>query len=131
MVDGDPEQLLPELDREFLTEKNYAFSVGKVGGEVHVILRSFEFPPAYTPRVTDLLVILPGGYPNAHPDMFWTCPDVKLASGGWPKTGDAHQQYGECNWQRWSRHFQGTWRAGVDGFRNYLAAVKTEIAKGL
>lgn len=131
MVDGDPEQLLPELDRDFLTEKGYAFSVGKVGGEVHVILRDFEFPAAYAPRKADLLVILPGGYPNAQPDMFWTFPDVKLASGDWPKNCDAHKQYGEHNWQRWSRHFNGAWRAGVDGLRNYLAAVNKEIAKGI
>ncbi len=131
MVDGDPEELLPEIDRELLTEKGYSFSVSKVGGEVHVVLRDFDFPAAYTPRVSDLLIVLPNGYPNANPDMFWTYPDVKLAAGGWPKAGDAHHVYGERNWQRWSRHYQGKWRAGIDGLRNYLAAVKHEIAKGI
>jgi hypothetical protein len=131
VADGDPEELLPEIDRDFLEEKGYAFDVMRVGGEIHVVLRDFPFPAPYTPQVADLLIILPAAYPNANPDMFWTFPDVKLASGAYPQTGDAHHIYGNRNWQRWSRHFQGTWRAGVDSIRTYLAAVKTEIAKGV
>jgi hypothetical protein len=74
---------------------------------------------------------LPAGYPNAHPDMFWTFPDVKLANGSWPKSSEHHYAYDGRNWQRWSRHYQGKWRAGIDGLRSYLAAVRTEIAKGI
>lgn len=123
--------LLPEIDREFLEEKGYAFDVTQVGGEVHVILRGYEFPTVYTPRTADLLIILPAGYPNANPDMYWTYPDVKLVNGQWPLNGDHHHTYGSRSWQRWSRHFQGQWRPGVDTFRAYLAAVRKEIAKGI
>lgn len=124
MADGDPQELLPEIDREFLLEKGYAFDVAQAGAEMHVILRDFSFPPAYTPQTADLLIILPAGYPNANPDMFWTFPDVKRAAGGWPTTGDAHHVYGDRNWQRWSRHFQGTWRTGVDNLRTYSGCRK-------
>lgn len=123
--------LLPELDREFLEEKGYSYSASKTGAETHVIIREFDFPAAYAPRKADLLIILPAGYPNANPDMFWTYPDVKLVNGSWPINSTEHQVHGDRNWQRWSRHYQGQWRAGVDGFRSYLAAVRTEIAKGV
>jgi hypothetical protein len=56
---------------------------------------------------------------------------VKRANGAWPVNSDQHQTYGDRNWQRWSRHYQGQWRAGIDGLRSYLAAVHTEVAKGV
>lgn len=107
------------------------YTSAKVGGEVHLIIHDYDFPAAYLPRKADLLIILPAGYPNAHPDMFWTYPDVKRANGAWPVNSDQHQAYGDRNWQRWSRHYQGQWRAGIDGLRSYLAAVRTEVAKGV
>jgi hypothetical protein len=125
------EQLLPELDREFLEEKEYTFDVTQTGGEIHLIIQNFELTAAYSPSRADLLVILPAGYPNSNPDMFWTYPDVKLASGAWPQQCQHHQVYGDRNWQRWSRHFQQPWRSGVDCFRTYLAAVRRELAKGI
>ena len=123
--------LLPELDREFLAEKEYSYTLAKVGGEVHIIIQEFDFPAAYAPRKADLLIVLPAGYPNAHPDMFWTYPDVKLINGNWPVNSDQHMVYGDRSWQRWSRHYQGKWRSGIDDLRSYLAAVRTEIAKGV
>jgi Prokaryotic E2 family E len=128
---AEVENLLPELDREFLAQKEYVYTSAKVGGEVHLIIHDYDFPAAYLPRKADLLIILPAGYPNAHPDMFWTYPDVKRANGAWPVNSDQHQTYGDRNWQRWSRHYQGQWRAGIDGLRSYLAAVRTEVAKGV
>src|ERR1700730_18605066 len=97
---SDPDGLLPEIDREFLDEKGLKYDVVRNGGEVHVILRDYSFPAAYSPRTADLLIILPAGYPNANPDMFWTYPDVKLATGEWPKNCDAHADYGGLSWQR-------------------------------
>jgi hypothetical protein len=123
--------LLPEIDREFLEEKGYSYTAISAGGELHVVLRDYEFPPVYAPRTADLLIILPAGYPNANPDMYWTYPDVKLVNGQWPLNSEHHQTYGSRSWQRWSRHYQGKWRAGVDSLRTYLAVVRKEIAKGI
>jgi hypothetical protein len=124
-------ELLPELDREFLQKKGYSHNVTQVAGELHVIIHDYEFPSAYMPRIADLLVILPAGYPNANPDMYWTFPDVKLANGQWPLNSEHHQTYGSRSWQRWSRHFQGQWRPGIDTLRTYMAAVRKELAKGV
>ena len=128
---GGEADLLPELDIDFLEEKGYSYTAAKVGGEVHLIIRDYDFPPAYALRKADLLIILPAGYPNAHPDMFWTHPDVKLVNGRWPVNSDQHQVHEGRSWQRWSRHHQGKWRAGIDSLRNYLAAVRVEVDKGI
>ncbi len=128
----DLDSLLPESDREFLAEKEYDYLVVQQAGGTHLFIRNYPFPAAYAPRVADLLIILPAGYPNANPDMYWTYPDVKLVSGAWPQAGEAHQVYGDRNWQRWSRHFtQSPWRPGVDNLRTYLSAVRRDIDKGI
>jgi hypothetical protein len=131
MLDVQQRELLPELDREFLEEKEYVFEAIQRGGEIHLIISGFQLPASYAPSRCDLLIILPAGYPNSNPDMFWTYPTVKLANGAWPIQAQHHQVHGDRNWQRWSRHFQLAWRSGVDGLRPYLAAVRKELAKGI
>lgn len=124
------EDLLPELDRDFLTEKGYVFTVVRDGGNVHVVIKDFPFP-GYVPANADLLVILPAGYPNANVDMFFTIPDVKLANGAWPKACEGHPNHAGRVWQQWSRHIGDNWRQGVDNLRTYITTIKREIAKGI
>lgn len=131
MTNEESEVLISENDREYLQEKEYVFDVARVDPNIHLVIRDFDLPEAYTPRTADLLIILPAGYPNAALDMFWTCPDVKLANGNWPNRCESHQEYSGRNWQRWSRHFPNPWRAGVDNIRTFLTVVRREIAKGI
>lgn len=132
MEEDSSKKLLPEIDRDYLESKGYEYEVSPLGGETHLVLHNYEFPEAYAPRQADLLIILPAGYPNANPDMFWTCPDVKLVNGSWPTASQYHHTYGTRSWQRWSRHFPaGTWRPGVDTIRTYLASIRRELEKGI
>ena len=91
------DDLLPEIDRDFLLEKHPNHTVKRVGADTHVVIRDFDFPAAYTPRKANLLIILPAGYPNANLDMFWTEPVVKLANGNWP---DARRQSRDLRWRK-------------------------------
>jgi hypothetical protein len=127
----DTLELLPEIDREYLAAKGYVFDLIQSGGELHLIIRSFEFPPVYAPATADLLIIVPAGYPNAQLDMFWTYPDIKLVTGSWPAQTEHHETRGDRNWQRWSRHAQHPWRPGLDSLKTFMASVRKEIAKGI
>jgi hypothetical protein len=138
MENKSPDELLPEGDVTFLKEKYPSAQVYEVGDEVHVLFPSFPFPAAYQARTADLLVRLPAGYPDAKPDMFWTKPDVKLASGAWPAgcehhavpgSGEGVEVYRDIAWQRWSRHGPDSWRTGVDGLRNFMASIKLELQR--
>jgi hypothetical protein len=120
--------LLPEIDAEFLTEKDFDCEIMQVPGEVRVILRGFTLPPHYMPRQTNLMVRLPAGYPNGNPDMFWTQPDVRLRNGAFPVGAEYHDP-SAGGWQRWSRHDTG-WRAGIDNLRTKYASVRRELDKG-
>ena len=110
MLAEELEDLLPEVDRDFLSAKGYEFSVKRVGADVHVIIDQFPFPAAYVPCTAKLLIILPAGYPNANLDMFRTISDVKLTDGRWPRNADNREIYDGVSWQRWSRHFNSGWR---------------------
>ncbi len=121
---------IPEPDLDCLESKGYIFNVLEFNNEIHIIIENYPFPSFYSPQQASLLIMLPAGYPNANPDMFWTCPDVKLTTGAWPLASEHHQMFHGKNWQRWSRHFPGNWRPGIDGLRTYLASIKTELSRG-
>jgi len=123
------EEKIPELDRDFLYEKEYEFEILPLGGALHLIIKNFEFPEHYAPSQADLLVILPAGYPNAALDMFRTYPDVKLTNGNWPAAASPHEQLNGRSWQSWSRHTN--WRVGKDSLRSFISAVKKELNKGI
>ena len=130
MTSESAKDQLPEIDREFLDKKGFDYEVTKVGGELHLVIRDFDFP-AYAPSKANLLIIIPAGYPNAQLDMFWTNPDVKLPNGAWPAQCQHHQEHSGKSWQRWSRHFQQAWRSGIDGLRTFMASIRAEISKGI
>lgn len=124
--------LLLEEDREYLDSKEFGYEVTQEPGGLLLVVHGFELPEAYAPRIVDLLVIIPAGYPNGCPDMFWTIPDVKRRDGSWPQSSEHHEDHGGRNWQRWSRHFIGDkWRAGIDNLRSYFASVRIELNKGI
>lgn len=131
MADIDPNELLPESDRDYLVEKGFDCVVTQVGDAVHVVLRGFELPDTYRPHQVSLRIILPAGYPNADLDMFWTLPNVELASGAKPDRADVFQEFEGEQWQRWSRHFTKPWRQGVDDLRTFLATIRQELARGV
>lgn len=120
--------VLLRADLEFLNEKGWQYEVATHPGEVRIFIRSFALPQAYSPRVTDLLIRLPLGYPQSNPDMFWTKPDVRLMNGAYPSRADYHDPSVE-NWQRWSRH--GNWRPATDNLRTKIASVKRELEAGI
>lgn len=122
---------LIESDEEYLRVKGYNFEVAAQGAELHVIIHDFSLPDSYSERSVNLLVRLPAGYPNAHPDMFWTIPRVTLTNGQLPKGATVNEDHGGRTWQRWSRHWTTPWRPGIDGLDTFLVAIRSEISKGI
>ncbi len=121
--------LIPENDEEYLKQKGFDYEIKQDGAETHVTLKAWVFPEVYTPRTADILIRLMPGYPLTPVDMFWTTPDIRLASGGYPQAADVHETPGGGRWQRWSRHNQ--WRAGVDDLRTFIRAMAEEIKRGI
>jgi len=121
--------LIPETDEQYLKDKQFDYELKQAGPEIHLILRGWPFPEAYTVRSADILVRIPPGYPMAQLDMFHTHPTVMLRSGAWPAACQQMEQHGERTWQRWSRHH--AWRSGIDNLKTFITAMALEIKKGI
>ncbi len=105
--------LLPERDRRYLDDNGYVYDVIQDNGSTGVVLRNFTLPPGkFLQAVADTLILLPLGYPDACPDMFFMFPTVTPRCYG----RHARATHGTLNfagrsWQQWSRHSgTGAWR---------------------
>lgn len=121
--------MLSEDDEAYLKERRFDYEVISEGQMFSLIIRGFHLPSGYVPAVADLLLRLPGGFPDAAPDMFWTHPVVGYAGGGAPPATETRLEYEGRIWQRWSRHLAVAWRPGVDNLRSYLRLIRTDLEK--
>ncbi|KPB00674.1 multiubiquitin domain-containing protein [Ahrensia marina] len=120
---------LPSFDQSFLADHGYQFEVIQEAGKTGIILKSLHLPEGkFNAAMADVLVLLPPGYPDCAPDMFYASPHLTLSSGQVPKACSAQLGYAGRVWQRWSRH-NNAWRPGIDGLRTMVARIKTALAE--
>lgn len=115
---------LPVKDREYLESKGIEYEEHEEGGQKGVILKARPLPAGrFDTEKADILILLPSGYPDAAPDMFYLSPWVKLTSGGrYPRKADNAFEFKGLSWQRWSRHNR-EWRPGADGIWTMIKRV--------
>lgn len=118
---------LPSKDRRYLEDHGLAPEEVEDGGQKGLIFRGYKLPETLTPSVADLLILLPGTWPDTGTDMFFLAPWVKLAgTGGFPNAADAAHTFVGQSWQRWSRH-NNEWRPGIDGIWTVLRRVDAAL----
>lgn len=126
--------LLPEPDVDFLVEKEFDCDIIGANNETYITFHNFDLGPSYTPRTSEMRVLIPAAYPQGGLDMFWTRPWVNLVStNARPDRADYPQSFqdgGEA-WQRWSRHAEHAWRPGIDNLRTHLRAISNSLARGV
>jgi len=121
---------LPSKDQLYLTGHGYEFEVVMEGGKTGIILKALPLSEGkFDSETADVLILLPKGYPDCSPDMFYTSPKLSLAGTGQvPKACTVEHHFGGRVWQRWSRH-NNNWRPGVDGLQTMVARVQTALAE--
>lgn len=121
---------LPSNDQAFLAGHGYDFDVVVEGGNSGIVLKSLKLPAGkFSCETADVLILLPKGYPDCPPDMFYVSPKLTLAcTGQVPKACAVEHRFGGRVWQRWSRH-NNAWRPGVDCLRTMVARVQTALAE--
>jgi hypothetical protein len=121
---------LPSKDQVFLSGQGYDFDVVVESGNTGIVLKSVMLPAGkFCCETADVLILLPKGYPDCPPDMFYVSPKLTLAGTGQvPKACTVEHRFGGRVWQRWSRH-NNAWRPGVDGLRTMVARVQTALAE--
>jgi len=121
---------LPPADLEYLKNKRFIFEEKEENGNKGLILKRYPLPPGQFDVVeVDILILLPPGYPDISPDMFYLLPWIRLVSSNtYPKAADQPLKFAEETWQRWSRHNQ-EWRPGIDGIWTMLKRIEHAIEK--
>lgn len=119
---------LPAADAAYLQEKGIPYSELEEGGVKAIILQSYALPASrFDASQANILVLLPRGYPDVAPDMFYLQPWVRLVAGNrYPKAADVPFTFAGRNWQRWSRH-NSEWRPNVDGIWTMLKRIDAAL----
>jgi Prokaryotic E2 family E len=118
---------LPSRCRKYLLERGIAFEEVE-GPQKASILRAYPIPTGrFDHNKAGMLIVLPNGYPDVRPDMFFAIPWLKLANvNRYPKAADQPFEFGGQRWQRWSRH-NDQWRPGLDGIWTMLRRIDAAL----
>ncbi len=114
---------LRPTDQAALDKLGLAYEEEADGAFTTVTITGFPLPDGLQPAVSDLLIRLPPGFPDAAPDMFWLNPAVSTSGGAVPGT-ESREVYLGRTWQRWSRHIGSQWRPGIDDLATYIAYIR-------
>jgi hypothetical protein len=119
---------LPESDRQYLGDRCFTWEEVVDGFYKGIILHNFCLPAGrFNVPTADVLIVLPSGYPDVPPDMFYLLPWLQLMpSGGAPKATEAAFSFLGQSWQRWSRH-NNAWRPGIDGIWTMLKRIENAL----
>jgi hypothetical protein len=120
--------VLPSKCRKYLTDAEVAFDE-VISPQKAIILRAYPVPVGrFDHDKADILILLPDGYPDVRPDMFYALPWLKLRNGRYANRADQPFDFSGQRWQRWSRH-QEQWRPGIDGIWTMLRRIDTALSE--
>jgi hypothetical protein len=121
---------LPEFDRDYLLEKGYQFEEKIEPNGNGLIIRNWLLPSGkFNLQTSDLLILVPNGYPDVRPDMWYFNPAILLApSNTLARQTQVNISFEGKAWQRWSRHYPAEeWRSGIDGMHTYLKKIQVAL----
>lgn len=121
---------LPEFDRAYLFMKEYHFEEKIETSKNGLIIRNWVLPSGkFNLSTADLLILIPNGYPDIKPDMWYFYPDLLLSqTNKLPRQTQARIIFEGKSWQRWSRHFSANeWRSGIDGIHTYIKKIQIAL----
>lgn len=70
------------------------------------IVRQVSLESGWTKKATQILILLPGGYPTTPPDNFYADPDLRLTSGSVPGNANPDQTAAGRSWLLFSYHVE-------------------------
>ena len=121
-------EFLPKKCQRYLTGRGSAYEQLEEGPQKAIILRGVKLPEGkYDTTQVDILIMLPPGYPDCAPDMFYVMPWLRLSSTkNYPRAADQAFGFNGLQWQRWSRH-NNEWRPGIDGIWTMVKRIEEAL----
>lgn len=119
---------LPLEDLEYLDAhyrgKWHKFS--EESGKHALLITGFGLPDGFAQNTSDLMILVPAGYPGICLDMFYFDPPLDLLSGEDPGALAVEEHFGRF-WQRWSRHYE--WIPGVHDLCHHIEYLRNELER--
>ncbi len=119
-------KFLSSEDMEFLDNGDYKWKPFSENSKNGLVIRNYNLPEDYIPNKSDLMVLIPPGYPVSPIDMFYFSPGVRRKDGR-SIEALAEENHFEKTWQRWSRHYQDQWRPGIDNVATHIIYVGNQL----
>jgi len=80
-----------------------------------VLIRRYKLPPGWSKPETDILILIPSGYPMTPPDNFYADNDLRLANNGQPGNTSPNSAQGDRQWLQFSYHVETSdWKPHAD-----------------
>lgn len=90
-------------------------SVRHDGPNTWVIVEDLPLPNGYNRSATDVLILIPSGYPETPPDNFYVPAGLRIAENGQPDAFNAnHREHEGEPWDRYSWHEDDGWAPAAD-----------------
>lgn len=120
--------LAEDVDR--LAEAGFETELLRDGDQVGVVVRAVPLPEGrWSQESTDVMLITTVLYPQSAMDMFWTPPELYLASGGEPTASNLEMHFGRA-WRRFSWHRNTDWRPGRDDLLSHFEFARARLNDG-
>ncbi len=119
---SDAFELLPE-DVEYLDANHQGRwrKLNEGGSKYGLLIEGFSVPAGFAQSETDLMVLMPAGYPASPLDMFYLDPPLSKLDGQ-DLIALSTEEHFARQWQRWSRHYQ--WSPGDDDVARHIEFVR-------
>jgi len=120
--------LAEDLDR--LLESGFETELLREGDQVGVVVRAVPLPEGrWSQESTDVMLMTTVLYPQSAMDMFWTPPELYLASGGEPTASNLEMHFARA-WRRFSWHRNTDWRPGRDDLLSHFEFARARLNDG-
>src|SRR5437667_11064415 len=119
--------LPPRLDKEVQELRPEAeFEITEEADAISIVVGTFSVGEGFNQPTTNLLLRVPRTYPDAGPDMFWTSPELLLATGSVPQAAESMENYLGRQWRRFSWH-KAAWNPRIDNLHGYLEFIRRRL----
>lgn len=121
---------LSARDEIFLEERELKWEMQPdPSGGGYLIVRGYDVSGGgFSPTTTDLMIRIPSQYPMTPLDMWYCYPPIRIAANGqFAQASEQMESHLGITWQRFSRHLNGNWKAGIDSLRSFFVLIQKEL----
>lgn len=94
-----------------------------------VRIPAVPLPGGWSKQETELVFLLPQGYPFAKPDCFWADQDLRLANGNLPQSTQINSVPGLGSQMLWFSWHLEPWNPNQDDISTWFAVIRSRLGQ--